>query len=505
MTAVVLALGVYFSILALLVLIGVHRLYLALVARRGPPRLDPPPPETWPTLVVQVPVYNEAFVAVRAIEAVAALSYPRDRLEIQVLDDSTDDTRLEIARTVAALSARGVPIRVLHRAERTGYKAGALAHGMNETSAERVAIFDADFVPPPDFLLKAMAILESDPGLGLVQGRWAHLNADRSTLTRAQGLFLDAHFSVEHAARSRQGHPFNFNGTAGVWRRAAIEAAGGWSADTLTEDLDLSYRALLAGWRFVYADALEAPAELPETWLGFRAQQARWVRGGVQTARKLLGRVWRAPAWTLGQKLEATMHLTGNIAYLLMALLAILLPVAVYLRHLAAPTGLVGALVDLGSMGIGVGALVYFYATAAALRSRPLPLRDLGLALCVGVGLCLSNAVEVLAALVRPAGEFVRTPKRGEAERGEMVARYRSPSARGRAVLEGGAALLHLVTIGYALVIGSYAVIPFLAIHAIGFGIVSIGTWREETERAEPARNDKMTERRNDDIAKFRL
>jgi hypothetical protein len=296
-------LALYFVLLAVLSVTGAHRLYLSVVALRArrqvPP--PPPPPAAWPRVLVQLPTYEEGFVGARAIAAASALRYPAERREIQLLDDSRSEAWRELA-----LVAQRHGVVVLHRDDRAGFKAGALAHGLRHSTAELVAIFDADFVPPPEFLERAVSVLAAEPSVGLVQARWGHLNRDASWLTRAQALLLDAHFTVEHAARAAQGHAFNFNGTAGVWRRQAIDDAGGWSADTLTEDLDLSYRAQLAGWRFVYLDALEVPAELPETWLGFRAQQARWAHGGIQTARKLLGRVWRAPDWSWGQKVEAT-------------------------------------------------------------------------------------------------------------------------------------------------------------------------------------------------------
>jgi len=285
--------GLYAAAQALLVLYSLHRCLL-LWRRwrmRGRPRATPAPLVAWPRVTVQLPVYNERRVIERLIDAVARLDYPADRLEIQVLDDSSDETRTWAARAAARHAARGVDIRVLHRPHRAGYKAGALAHGMRGARGEFLAVFDSDFVPAPDFLRRALPHF-ADPGIGMVQARWGHLNRDASLLTAAQAVLLDSHFAIEHETRMRCGLFLNFNGSAGVWRRACIEAAGGWSHDTLTEDLDLSYRAQLAGWRFVYDDTIEAPAEpanpdlLPPMLKGFGAvpplERRHVGRGRVQ-------------------------------------------------------------------------------------------------------------------------------------------------------------------------------------------------------------------------------
>ena len=281
----------YFAVLGVLGALGLQRLFSVAAAfrYRSPAKA---PIEDWPQVLVQLPLYNEVYVAERSMRALAALRAPSSRLLIQVLDDSDDGTRSVVDRVARELKEKGVPIEVVRRANRSGFKAGALAHGLAAApEAEAVAIFDADFTPPPDFLEKTLPVLLSQPDVGLVQTRWGHLNRDASLLTRAQGVFLDGHFAVEHAARHALGHPFNFNGTAGLWRRRAIDGAGGWQGDTITEDLDLSYRAQLVGWRFLYVHEAVAPAELPESWSAFRAQQGRWVRGSVQTSRKLLTRV----------------------------------------------------------------------------------------------------------------------------------------------------------------------------------------------------------------------
>ncbi|HXG58947.1 MAG TPA: glycosyltransferase, partial [Thermoanaerobaculia bacterium] len=275
----------------------------------------------FPPVTVQLPLYNEPNVAARLIDAVAALDYPGP-LDIQVLDDSTDATTEIVAGRVAYHRARGIAIEHVRRNSREGYKAGALAYGMSRSRAELFAIFDADFVPPPDLLLRMVPHF-ADPRTGMVQARWTHINREQSLLTRVQAIYLDGHFAIESAARHLAGRFFNFNGTAGIWRRRAIEEAGGWSPATLTEDLDLSYRAQLAGWRFVFLPHVEVAAELPATFSGFQEQQHRWAKGSIQTARRILPRIARATL-PMATKIEAWFHLTSNTAYLLTSIVALL-------------------------------------------------------------------------------------------------------------------------------------------------------------------------------------
>jgi hypothetical protein len=479
-----LLLGLYFLVLALLAVLGLHRLLLTAAALRAGRSPEPAPlgPDA-PRLVVQLPLYNEAFVAERLLEAAARLRYPAGRLEVQVLDDSTDDTAQVVERSVARLAARGVPVSVVRRAERTGFKAGALAHGLGATDAELVAIFDADFVPAEDFLERTVPALLAAPDVGLVQARWGHLNRDVGWLTRAQAVFLDGHFGVEHRGRAALGTFFNFNGTAGVWRRRAIEEAGGWRADTITEDLDLSYRAQLAGWRFVYLDDVVAPAELPERWGAFRQQQARWVRGSVQTARLLLPRLLRSEGVPHRVRLDGALHLTQNFAYLAMAVLAALLPATVLVRErigARAPggTALLSGL-DLTTLGAGTGAMLLFYSVALrAARERGRGL-DLLFALCLGAGMSLANAREVWRGLWSSDAEFLRTPKRGAAAARRAVSVYRVPANLRLAALELAFAAYHLAALLYALSLGLWGPLPFLGLYGAGFLVVSLSVLRE--------------------------
>lgn len=367
----------------------------------------------WPVVTTQIPVFNEVAVVERVITAVAALDYPRGRHEIQVLDDSTDETRVVVDRVCARLAAQGCDIHVIRRPERRHYKAGALANGLRTARGEFVAIFDADFVPQPGFLRRLIPLIDSDPRNGCVQGRWAHLNAHESWVTDALGLGIDGHFGVEQGGRGWNGLLLNFNGTAGIWRRAAIDdpQVGGWSGDTITEDLDLSYRAQLAGWRIVYCPDEAVPAELPGDVDALKAQQRRWATGSIQTARKLLPRVWRSTLTPL-QKLEATFHLTQygvNLFLLLMAMFARPLLGFVDPQQFGALLGIGSAVVMFAAAG---PTLAYLYASFTLNGRLPGPLR-LARLIALGLGLSVNNSLAVLVGLRQRGGEFVRTPKTG--------------------------------------------------------------------------------------------
>ncbi len=460
----------YLSVLLGLSVFGLHRLYLVslyLRTRRSAPS-EPPPPESWPMVTVQLPVFNEMHVVERLIDAVASLEYPSDKLEIQVLDDSTDATSDRIRQRVASLRCSGLDIKHLRRSDRSGFKAGALEAGMRRARGELLCIFDADFVPTPEFLRRTVPHF-IDPTIGMVQVRWGHLNREHSPLTRIQAMFLDAHFAIEHAARSRAGRFFNFNGTAGVWRRTAIEAVGGWEHDTLTEDLDLSYRAQLAGWRFVYLNELRAPAELPVSIGAFKSQQRRWTKGAVQTARKLLPALWASPQpWTT--KVEASFHLAGNLAYVLMVALSLLVFPTMLVR---APNGASELLLlELPILLFGTGSVAVFFVVAQQQigRSVGAAVLQLPALMALGIGLALNNTVAVAAGLRRAPGEFVRTPKLATTSPGQSA--YRSASGA-LPIVEILMAAYFAAATGLAVALQMWVCLPVLLLFLGGYGWVA--------------------------------
>jgi cellulose synthase/poly-beta-1,6-N-acetylglucosamine synthase-like glycosyltransferase len=469
----ILCVGLYAAAQALLVLYSLHRCLL-LWRRwrlRARPLPIPEPLAEWPRVTVQLPVYNERRVIERLIDAVARLDYPADRLEIQVLDDSSDETRRWAERAAARHAARGVNVRVLHREHRAGYKAGALEAGMRQARGEYLAVFDSDFVPAPDFLRRAVPHF-ADPCVGMVQARWGHLNRDASRLTVAQAVLLDSHFAIEHETRMRHGLFLNFNGSAGVWRRACIESAGGWSHDTLTEDLDLSYRAQLAGWRFVYDDTIEAPAELPANLEALRSQQRRWVKGSIQTARKILPGLLTGP-WPAAVKLEALVHLTNNIAYpLLLGLL--LLPL---LNLTARGVPLIAGWAQAALVVPGLLPVCVFLAAGQRIRGRRQGLvSEVAAAVVLGIGLAVNNARAAISGLVGPAGEWERTPKAGfgTAVRGRPYTTARRPAGRAELAL----AMYFAVVAVLAAARGRWIAVPMPLLFLVAFGWVGAGTLR---------------------------
>lgn len=362
----------------------------------------------YPAVCIQLPLYNESPVAERVLRAAAAIEYPVDRLEIQVLDDSNDETAGIVDQVAGEIQRSGIQITVLRRAKRDDFKAGALRYGLGQTEAQFIAVFDADFVPPGDFLLKTVPYFV-DKQVAFVQTRWGHINRDHSLLTKLQAILIDGHFMIEHAVRYACAF-FNFNGTAGVWRRAAIESAGGWQGDTVTEDLDLSYRTLLAGWKAVYLRDVVCPAELPETIEAFKSQQFRWTKGGAQVCRKLLIPIFKSQLpWRY--KIEAFFHLTANFCYLFVLIAALLLvPVALMRAELNLSAG---QWCEYLLLICTICALFGFYALSQrlqALRVRPL---DLVSALVLGMGMAAHCSQAVLSGLCCCAGEFIRTPKSG--------------------------------------------------------------------------------------------
>ncbi|HDS15176.1 MAG TPA: glycosyltransferase [Proteobacteria bacterium] len=459
---------IYYGLLILLAIFCLHRFYLVFLywrRRRPDPPLPVMAPDDWPTVTVQLPLYNEKYVARRLLEHAAALDYPADRLQIQVLDDSSDETADLVADIVAELSAQGCNIVHLHRRERQGFKAGALAAGLAD-AGELVAVFDADFLPAPDFLKRSVPYFQ-DAKLGMVQARWEFINRDYSWLTRVQAMLLDGHFVIEHTARNRSGRFFNFNGTAGIWRSRTITEAGGWRADTLTEDLDLSYRAQLRGWRFLYLKDLTVGSELPEDINAFKTQQHRWAKGSAETllklARPLLSS--RLPPVVKG---EAFFHLAGNFAYLLLLALSLVMYPSLIGRFQLPWQRLL--LID-APLFLATSCSISLFFLVAQREIRHFNRRTLitlPLCLAIGVGLAINNGKAVLEALLHQRSPFVRTPKFNLAESGGRRPSYRSHLLL-VPLLEILVGLYFVLIMTISVHLGKFALLPFLGLFACGF------------------------------------
>jgi len=465
----------YALLLCVLSLYGVHRYAMAYLYYRHKYRLAVPKGrfEALPRVTIQLPIFNEMYVTERLIDAVARIAYPCDLLEIQVLDDSTDETQGIARACVDRHRKAGLDIHYVHRVDRRGYKAGALEHGLTLARGELVAIFDADFIPDPDFLERTVHYF-TDPGVGLVQTRWGHLNRGYSALTEAQAVMLDGHFIVEHCARSRSGRFFNFNGTAGIWRRQAIEDGGGWQHDTLTEDMDLSFRSQLAGWRFVYLPQLVTPAELPVDMNAFKAQQHRWAKGSIQTALKLLRTVWRSdqPAEV---RRESVFHLTANLAYLLMIPLAILLPITVVVRVSHGVLEVI--LLDIPFFAAASFSVAVFYVAAQLEQRRTVwqSIKYIPFVMALGIGLSVNQARAVFEALMGYETGFTRTPKHGVKAPGESVVKKRYKAAvTFQPIVEIGLAAYMTYGVLYLVEREVYWSLPFLFLFQFGFAYVGL-------------------------------
>ena len=412
----------YIVVLSLLCVYGLHRYFLLMLYYRlGRDRPQPKSRfEELPLVTVQLPMFNERFVAKRIIEHACQIDYPREKLEIQVLDDSTDETVDIARRAVERMQAAGYDIVHLHRDDRTGYKAGALEEGNKVAKGEFILIFDADFIPPTGILRQTIDYF-TDARVSVVQTRWDHINRRASLLTQAQAILLDGHFIIEHAARNRSGRFMNFNGTAGIWRKTAIDDAGGWQHDTVTEDVDLSYRAQLRGWKFIFLSNVISPAELPPEINAFKAQQHRWTKGIAQSCVKVLPRILSSNvAWWI--KLEAWFHLTSGIVYVLIVLLSLLIGPALFGKLLIEGEDYHAwrLIMDLALFYIGTGSALSFYVVSQRENQRGWldSLRYIPALMGVGIGIALNNATAAIEGLFCKAGEFVRTPKfGGQAER----------------------------------------------------------------------------------------
>jgi cellulose synthase/poly-beta-1,6-N-acetylglucosamine synthase-like glycosyltransferase len=470
---------IYFAILGTLALYGAYRVKQVFDFWRYR-RISPTPKAFFaesdlPHVTVQLPLFNEMYVVERLLKAVAALDYPRGRLEIQVLDDSTDETREVASAAVERYCKEGFDISYIHREDRTGFKAGALENGMKVAKGDLVAIFDADFVPKPDSLRKLVHFF-TDPLTACAQMRWSHINGSYNLLTRLQTILLDGHFVIEQTVRNRTGGFFNFNGTAGVWRRRAIELSGGWQHDTLTEDTDLSFRAQLMGWRFVYLLDEDAPAEVPVEINAFKAQQRRWAKGVTEVGLKLYPRIWRAPL-PLRVRLEMFFRLTGNISYPLMIVTSFLQFPLLLVRYNQGLYHLM--LLDLPLLFFSTLSVVLFYGSAIWYLDRPKARRrllHLPLVMGLGIGLAFSNARAVLEALFGIKTEFVRTPKyKVEGEHDETWKRKKYKRSRGWLPLfELGSSIYFLLAISYAARMAMWGTIPFLSLFCFGYGYMGV-------------------------------
>jgi cellulose synthase/poly-beta-1,6-N-acetylglucosamine synthase-like glycosyltransferase len=471
-------LAAYFFVLVILAVYGWHRYYLVYLYMRNRDRQPKPGPmpNPLPVVTIQLPLYNEMYVADRLIDAVCRIDYPRDRLEIQVLDDSTDETGGIADLAVRRFAAQGFDIKYFHRTNRVGYKAGALEAGLKVARGEFVAIFDADFIPSTDFLQRMMLYFTGDR-IGMVQARWGHINQDYSLLTKIQSILLDGHFVLEHGGRNRAGRFFNFNGTAGIWRRAAIDDAGGWQHDTLTEDLDLSYRAQLRGWQFVFVPDLIAPAEVPVEMNAFKSQQHRWAKGSIQTCRKLLPEILRAKV-PLSVKAEAFFHLTANFNYPLMVVLSVLMFPSMVIRYNMGWYEMM--LIDVPLFFAATFSVCNFYMVCQRelhddWRAR---IRYLPFLMSIGIGLCINNSRAVFEALFNKQSEFTRTPKyRIEGAADEWISKKYHQSVAVQPLIELALGLYFTATVFYALANQIYGTVPFLVLFQVGFlytGLLSI-------------------------------
>ncbi len=438
------------------------------------PRRRPKYRGPWPSVTMQLPIYNEAYVVERLIDACASIDYPRHSLEIQVLDDSTDETKDLASSRIDYWSRRGINIAHIQRAERDGYKAGALQNGLEIATGDLIAIFDADFVPEEDYLRQVIPSFDADD-VGMVQARWGHLNDRDSLLTRIQAFALDAHFALEHRVRQAVGCFINFNGTAGVWRRECIEDAGGWTSDTLTEDLDLSYRAQLKGWKFRYLENVEVGAELPADMNAFRSQQFRWTKGAVQTAFKILPRLWRS-AFPPIVKLEGTVQLTAHLVFPFILLAALLHAPLVLMKSSGnGPGEWYFALMGLGLVGFGGFFLGQLFAQRALYPDWPTRLRLFPWFMAGSMGLSLSNSRAVWQALRGHRTPFVRTPKYSSTSaRPWWKSRYAVTSVPGVVWFELLMTAYCLAGLALVMRAGEWPAIPFQMLFAVGFGLVSL-------------------------------
>jgi len=486
----------YFIVMIVLAIYGVHRYTMCYQYYKHRKDYDPNPPghfDELPLVTVQLPIFNEQFVVDRLIESICAMEYPREKLEIQLLDDSTDETQQVAAGIVAQYAALGHPVVCIHRTNRHGFKAGALDEGLKVAKGEFVAIFDADFMPPTDWIMKVIHHF-AEPEIGMVQTRWTHLNRDYSMLTQIEAILLDAHFTIEHGSRVRSGEFFNFNGTAGMWRRQAIVDGGGWQHDTLTEDTDLSYRSQMAGWKFKYLPEVECPSELPIEMTAFKTQQARWAKGLIQTSIKLLPTIFRSDM-SRKRKIESVYHLTANMSYPLMVIMTALLLPAMVCRFYQGWFQML--LIDVPLFTASTLSIAVFYLYSQRIlfpKNWMKTFLYLPFLMALGIGLTVTNTKAVMEALFGIKSAFVRTPKFRVAKKGEksQAAKYRK-----RLVLAPWIELIigcyFFCAILYTFSNHNYFTAPFLILFVMGYwytGLMSLLQGRFEKWRTGGVNTD---------------
>lgn len=470
-----LILALYFASLCILFLFGLHGLVMIYYYHKTS-RVSHTPPadlDEFPVVTVQLPIYNEIYVVERLIKSVCSMDYPKEKLEIQLLDDSTDET-VELSREIVAhYAAQGFDIKHVHRTDRSGFKAGALKEGLKEARGEFVAIFDADFVPREDFLLKTIPHFYKHDRIGMVQTRWEHLNEGYSFLTRAQAMALDGHFVIEQQVRNKAGFFINFNGTAGVWRKSTIEDAGNWHSDTLAEDLDLSYRAQLRGWKFIFLNDVTSPAELPAEINALKTQQFRWTKGAIETAKKLLPSVWKS-GLPFGTKLQCTVHLTSNVVFPFIVLVALLNVPLVIIKNTMAGYDQYFTMMSIFVLASISTFAFYTYAQKAIHLDWRRRILLFPVFMAGSMGLAVNNSRAVLEALFNKKTEFTRTPKYRVEENGDQWKdkKYVQKKISKAVFLEIGLALYFIFGIGASIYFLEIAAIPFQLMFLLGFGIV---------------------------------
>lgn len=469
----------YFIILCILSIYGAHRFVMATLYRIH--KKDIPKPDaqfdSLPRVTIQLPMFNEKYVIERLIDAVCKIRYPKDKLQIQVLDDSIDETRQIAADAVQKKADEGMDIVYIHRENRAGFKAGALENGLKTATGEFVAVFDSDFIPQPDFLERTVHYFTNEK-VGMVQVRWEHLNRGFNLLTHVQSILLDGHFVIEHTARNRSGRFFNFNGTAGIWRKSTIADAGGWQHDTITEDLDLSYRAQSKGWQFIYLNEYTTPAEVPVEMIAFKTQQHRWAKGSIQVAKKILPGLLKSKL-PFKVKSEAWLHLTCNISYILMVILSIMMPLTVDFR--IRNSWMTSIWLDAIIFICASFSIMMFYMLAqkeARKQSFAQRLAYIPVVMALGIGLSINNCRAVIEALVNYKTGFVRTPKYGVTKSGESIKNVKygfklnwQPWAE---TLMGGYFVWGII---HAIQLGAYASVPFMLLFCCGYLYVGLGTF----------------------------